>query len=152
MEWSVSEFVDFNTCGQSNHIHSDCFCTSSKQVSADHQEEAGSAMCVCVCVCVCVCMYACVRVCVCVEVMRNMLNEVLQCVYVIKRVHCALGCLYILLTLLFLYCVLRAHCRCKRLTDTLSHYVTLQDSVKLILQYSKHAQSNGAVCQLVLGF
>ena len=51
-------------------------------------------MCVCLFVCVCVCMC----VCVCwflLDMMRKMLNEVLSCVYVINRVHCALGCLYI---------------------------------------------------------
>ena len=32
------------------------------------------------------------------------------------RVHCALGGVYILLTLLFLYCALQADVRCKRLT------------------------------------
>ena len=42
-------------------------------------------------------------VCMCVhvlEVIRKMLNKVLRRVYVISRVHCALGCVQILLTLL----------------------------------------------------
>ena len=52
-------------------------------------------MCACVCVCV-------------LEAMRRLLNEVLHCVYIINTVHCALGCVYILLVLLFLYCALRA--------------------------------------------
>ena len=57
---------------------------------------------------------------------RDILNEVLQNVYVNNRVHCALKLLiYILLTLLFLYGVLRAQVRCKRLTSTLLH-VTFQ--------------------------
>ena len=48
--------------------------------------------CVCVCVCVCVCM--CMRVCICLfvgcdEEESKMLIEVLQCIYVIGRVHCA---------------------------------------------------------------
>ena len=50
--------------------------------------------------------------------------------YVISRVHCALGRLYILLTLLgfclfvlFLYCALRSHIRFKRLTNILRHYM-----------------------------
>ena len=37
-------------------------------------------------------------------------------VYVISRVHCAQGCVYILLTL-FLYLALRAHVRCKCLEN-----------------------------------
>ena len=58
-------------------------------------------------------------------VMRNMLNEVSQCVYIINRVHCSLDCSYIsLLTLLFLYYALRVHVRCKRLTNVLLHYIT----------------------------
>ena len=44
-----------------------------------------------------------------------MLNEVLLCVCVISRVHCALGHVYILLTLLFLYLVLWAHIRIRTL-------------------------------------
>ena len=45
-----------------------------------------------VCVCVCVCVFVCVCVCVCVlHMMRTVLNEVLQCVYVISRVQCPLG-------------------------------------------------------------
>ena len=109
-------------------------------------------VCACVCVracvrahvCVCACVRACVRMCVCVcvcvcvrararararvlEVMRKMMNVVLQCccccfLNVISRVHCALGCVYILVTLLFLYCVLRAHARCKLLADILLHH------------------------------
>ena len=57
------------------------------------------------------------------EVMRKMLNKVLQSVYVISRVHCVLGCAYILLTLLFLYCALWAHIRSKHLINTLLHYI-----------------------------
>ena len=33
------------------------------------------------------------------------------------------GCVYNLLTLLFLYCALLAQIRCKRLTNTLLHYI-----------------------------
>ena len=51
-----------------------------------------------------------------------MLNEVL-CVYVISRVHCAVGCLSVLLLLLLLYCALRAHVRRRRCTNTLLHYI-----------------------------
>ena len=40
------------------------------------------------------------------------------------RVHCALGCLHILLILLHLYCALQGHIRCKHLTDTLLHDIT----------------------------
>ena len=69
--------------------------------------------CVCVAVCVCVCL---------LKVMRKLLNEGL-CVYVISKVHCALGWVYILLTLLLLYCVLWAHVGCKHLTNTLLHYI-----------------------------
>ena len=57
------------------------------------------------------------------EMMRKMLNEVLWYVYVIGKVQCALGCVHILLALLFLYCALQAHVRCKRLTNTLLHYL-----------------------------
>ena len=64
------------------------------------------------------------------EVKRKMLNEVLQCIYVISTVQCALGCGYILWTVLFLYCVLWAHVRCKQLINTLLHYST---SPKFIL-------------------
>ena len=64
--------------------------------------------------CVCACVWG---------VIRKMVNEVLYCGYAnIRRVHCALGCVHILLTLLFLYCALRAHLRCRRLVTTLSHY------------------------------
>ena len=48
---------------------------------------------------------------------KKILNEVLQCVYVINKVHSALGCAYILSTLLFLHYVLQAHIRC-----TVYHY------------------------------
>ena len=56
---------------------------------------------------VCVCMHACVCVCVrvslCLLDTKKMLNEVLSCVYVISRVYCALGCVYILLTLFLFF-------------------------------------------------
>ena len=87
-------------------------------------------LCVCscvpfaVCVCVCVCMR--VRKCVCLlEVMRKMLNEVLSCIDVISSIYCALGCVYILLTILFLYCALQAHIRCKCFTSTFTLYYIL---------------------------
>ena len=48
-----------------------------------------------------------------------MLNEVLQCVSTVNRVHCALGCVYILLTLIFCSCTRRAHVRYKGLINTL---------------------------------
>ena len=41
----------------------------------------------------------------------------IDCLHAINRVHCALGYLYILSTLLFLFCALQAHIRCKRLTN-----------------------------------
>ena len=74
------------------------------------------------CVCASVCCWVCV--CVCVKLMRKLLNEGL-CVYVISKVHCALGWVwvYILLTSLLLYCVLWAHVGCKHLTNTLLHYI-----------------------------
>ena len=50
-------------------------------------------LCLCACVRVVVCHWF--RACVCVGVMINMLNEVSQCVYVINKVHCHLGCFYI---------------------------------------------------------
>ena len=40
----------------------------------------------------------------------------------IGKVHWPLGCEYILLTFLFLYCALRGHVRRKHLINTLSHY------------------------------
>ena len=70
--------------------------------------------CVCGCVCMCAYVHACMHVCVhtrVLEVMRKMLCEVLQCVYVIRRVRCALSCVYIWLILLF-------SAVCKRLTNT----------------------------------
>ena len=45
-------------------------------------------------------------------------------VYAVSRVKCTQGCLYILLTLLFLHCAFWALVRCKRLTNTLLHYIT----------------------------
>lgn len=39
------------------------------------------------------------------------------------RVHCALSCVYSLLTLLFWYCACQAHISCKHLINTLLHYV-----------------------------
>ena len=50
----------------------------------------------------------------------------MKCVSVISRIHWALGCVYILLALLFLYCALLAHVRCKRLTNILLNYIALQ--------------------------
>ena len=64
----------------------------------------------------CTCMCACM-----LEVKRKMLNEVLSCVYAISWVHCALDCINILMTILFLYCALRAHIRYKPLITTTSH-------------------------------
>ena len=65
--------------------------------------------------------------------MRKTLNEVV-CLFSELGFHCALGsvCIYIstlfrpyiLSTLLFLYGALRAHIRCKRLINTLLHYIT----------------------------
>ena len=52
---------------------------------------------VCVYVCVRACVHVCVYACV-LEVMRKMLNDVLQCVYVISKVRHALGSVYILPT------------------------------------------------------
>ena len=52
-----------------------------------------NALPVCVRACSCVPLVSCV--CVCVGVMINILNEVSQCVYVINKVHCHLGCFYI---------------------------------------------------------
>ena len=69
---------------------------------------------------------ACVRACV-LEVKKKTLNEVPQCVYAISRVHCALACVYrhFLLALFFFYRALRAHVRCKRLTNILLHYIII---------------------------
>lgn len=95
-----------------------------------------TTLCECVlCVYLCwgVCVHACC-VCTCVvcmgggslrarmlEVKRKMFNEVLSCVYAISWVHCALGHVYILLTVLFLDCALQAHVRCKPLIFTILH-------------------------------
>ena len=53
----------------------------------------------------------CVRaaVCQCVRVWSDEKDVECNVVYVISRVNCALGCAYILLTLLCLYCALQAH-------------------------------------------
>ena len=58
-----------------------------------------------------------------------------KCIYVISSIPCTLlevVYLIILLTLLFSYCALRAHVRCKCLTNTPLHYsvvvVTSQDA------------------------
>ena len=51
--------------------------------------------------------------------MRNVLNEVSWCIYVINRVHCALGCLYIVDLIVCVFIVRFGltvlHIRCKRL-------------------------------------
>ena len=60
--------------------------------------------CACVRVCVSACVRACVRACVCVGSDLKMLNEMLWNIYVISRVHCALDCVHIFLTLLSLHC------------------------------------------------
>ena len=76
---------------------------------------------VCGCVCMCAYVHACVHVCMhtrVLEVMRKMLCEVLQCVYVIRRVRCALSCVYIWLILLF-------SAVCKRLTNTVWRYIKI---------------------------
>ena len=39
-------------------------------------------------------------------------------------VHCTLGCVYVLLTLLFWDCAFQADVRCKCLTNTILHYIT----------------------------
>ena len=57
---------------------------------------------VCVYVCVRACVHVCVYACV-LEVMRKMLNDVLQCVYVISKVRHALGSVYISPTPPFLF-------------------------------------------------
>ena len=71
--------------------------------------------CVSVYVCACVCVCVCVCDCVCV------LEVIVLCV---SRLQCALCCVYISLTLLFLYCTLRSHVRRKHLTNTLVHRIT----------------------------
>ena len=84
-----------------------------------------ACVCVCMCACVCVCMCACMCVCVCLHVCVHAcfgsdekdVDEALSRVYVLSRIHCALGCVYILLTSLLLYCVLRVHFRCECLTN-----------------------------------
>ena len=53
--------------------------------------------------------------------MRSMLNEVSWCIYVIDRVHCALGCLYIVDLIVF-YSALRAHVRCKSRKLVLTYF------------------------------
>ena len=68
----------------------------------------------------------CVCVCVCVgSDEKDDECSVVVCVCIISRAPCALGCLHILLILLFLYCVLRAHARCNSLVNTLLFYITL---------------------------
>ena len=62
------------------------------------------------CVCVCVCVRAGARVCVESDE-KDVEGSVVVCLYIFSRLRCALGCVYtsVLLTLMFLYCVLRAH-------------------------------------------
>ena len=70
---------------------------SPQQFHNTHNASCNVCMRTCThCVCMCACWSACVGV---LAVMRKMLNEVLQCVCVISRVHCALCCVFILLTL-----------------------------------------------------
>ena len=100
-------------------------------------------MCVCVCVCARVRARACVRACVCVKACasacvgvgsnlekkkkkkKDFARSVV--VYVILD-FTVLLVLHILSSLLFLYCALLGHVRCKRLTNTLLHYITLHYS------------------------
>ena len=63
----------------------------------------------------CVCVRARARVCVCV------LEVIVLCV---STPQCALCCVYISLTILFLYCTLRSHVRRKHLTNTRVHRIT----------------------------
>ena len=71
------------------------------------------------------CGCECVGVCV-LKVIKKILNEVLQCVYVFNKVHYALGSAYILSTLLFLHYVLQTHISCTvsalDITSFTSHY------------------------------
>ena len=83
-----------------------CCLASLKQIQLNNE-----ATNVCLCACMCVRVFVCVCVCV-LDVMRKMLNEVLQCVYVISRVHYALGCVYtcvcILYVIVFVVCTSRS--------------------------------------------
>ena len=83
-------------------------------------------LCVCACVvCVCVCVCVCVRT-RAMEMMKKMLNDVLYysvLVYIISNVP--FSPVYILSTILFLYCALWAHVRCKRLVNPLLRDMTL---------------------------
>ena len=108
-----------------NKLHYSLWCSSStasfKSAPRTHLFSSGLWM---PCLCVCSCVPLVSDVCV-LGVTWQLLNEVLQCVYVISRVHCALGCGYILLTLSFLYCAFWAILsNTKRLTNTLLHYTS----------------------------
>ena len=98
---SANQVSNSGVCGQRYILASVLFWTRNALMPV--------CLCVCVCVCVCVCgacvgvrvrvpLVACVCVCVrvhwfrvwvCAGSVRKMLNEVLQCFYVISRVHCA---------------------------------------------------------------
>jgi len=96
-------------------------------------------VCGCVCVCVCVCVRVCVRACVCffhsiISICPQDLSffplncECIACVRVcavvcVCGVHFALGFVYILSPLLFLYGALRAQVSCKRFINTALHYI-----------------------------
>ena len=101
---------------------------------------AAAFLCVCVraCVCVCLCVRACMLACACVRVCvsvcvcvcaracvgsneKNDECSVAELLFlnVISRIHCALVCG---IFCLIVYCVLRAHARCKLLADILLHH------------------------------
>ena len=67
-------------------------------------------------------------------------------VYVISRVNCALGCVDILFTLLFLYCALRAQISCQRLTFTLCILQALSSIVGADLCANKYLLKNPQFC------
>ena len=73
--------------------------------------------CLCACSCVPLVLHACVG-----SDEKDDDCSVELSVYIINRVHCVLCSVHTLLTLLFLYCVLKAEVMCVTLTDTLLHY------------------------------
>ena len=81
-------------------------------------------MCVCVCLCVCVCTHACAG-----SKVKEVQLSIVVCLLIQLGFHCAAGSVYILSTLLFLYGALRAHVRCKRLINTLLHYICNENSI-----------------------
>ena len=83
--------------------------------------------------------YSCFNWGIQVEMTTRLLNEVSWCVYIVHRVHSALGCalslsLSVLLTL-FLYCALLAHVSCKRLTKITLLHCNRRDAKQVMLYW-----------------